>query len=274
MTSTVTPFDDMAPSPRVLIDIDDTDLHVDTVTAIVMQLSKWGDVPVNRTPRAVAGGLVLTDYEVPPGVPVTYRVHQFDVNGDSLGFALSMQTQVDVPFGWVVVQDPLAPADAIMLEGGTEFAGVMRRVRPSRTYQAGGKSFALSGLNSAFLSVPLQCFTDSPADQDLLARILDQSLILVRAHPRTGIPGSLFAAVTNVAWDSRGHARFGRDTRAWDFTTDEVSRPSIDIIVPIYTYDLYKAYLDEKYPPVATYDDAATEWATFIDAVRNPPPVV
>ena len=274
MVSTVTAYDDMIPSPRVVIDVDDADLNPAAVTATVLQVSKWGEVPVNRAPRAVAGGLVLTDYEVPPGVPVTYRVRQYGGGGTDLGYALALETQVDVPFGRVVLQDPLAPADAVVVDGEAGFAGVRPRSRPTKVYQAGGASFAMSGLPSGFQQVPLHCYTDTVEDADMLSRILEQPVVLVRTHPRTGLPGSFYASIASAAPDSTNHARFGRDTNLWAMSGDELSRPGIDVLVPVYSYDLFKQYLDAKYPPYGTYDDAGAEWATYIDALRNPPSLV
>lgn len=39
MASNATAFSDMAPSPRVVIDIDDADLNPDTITATILQIS-------------------------------------------------------------------------------------------------------------------------------------------------------------------------------------------------------------------------------------------
>lgn len=274
MASTVTAFEDMAPSPRVVVDIDDADLHADCVTATVLQVSKWGQVPVNREPRAVAGGLVVTDYEVPPGVQVVYKVQQFDGAGVDVGLVLSLTAQVDIPFGRVVVQDPFAPADAVMLDGEASFAGQRPRSRPTKVYQAGTRSFAMSGLASALQQVALHCYTDADADTDALTLIVEQPVVLIRTHPRMGLPGSFYATIPAPTPDVSDHARFGRETTLWVMAGDEVSRPSIDVLVPIYSYDRFKAYLDEKYPPFGTYDDAAAEWATYIEAIRNPPPIV
>ncbi|WP_298742281.1 hypothetical protein [uncultured Microbacterium sp.] len=270
----MTAFSDMGPSPRVRIDIDDADLDPAAVTVTVLQISKWGQVPVNNAPRDVAGGLVLNDYTVPAGVPVIYRVQEFDASGADLGIALSLDAAVDIPFGRVVIQDPLAPGNAVMLDADVSFAGQRGRSRPTKIYQAGGRSFAMSGLMSALESVALHCYTDTVDDADMLALILEQPVVLVRTHPRSGLPGSFYATIPNPVPDSTGHARFGRDTNVWDLIGSGVTRPSIDVIVPVYSYELFKQYLDEKYPPFGTYDDAALEWSTYISAIRNPPPLV
>lgn len=274
MVSTVTAWTDMDPSPRVVIDIDDTELDGSTDTVTVWQLSKWGQVKVNQVPRAVAGGLVVTDYAVPPGVPVTYRVEQFDEDGLSLGFALSLATQVDIPIGWAVLQDPLAPGSAVMLPAEVRFANALSRSRPTARYQAGGRTFAMSGLFSALEQVTLACVTQTEGERTAMAAVLEQTMILVRTMPQMRLPGSFYATVPRVPMIPI-NARVFRDADMWDIVGDQVSAPTIDILVPIYTYDRFKAYLDTLHPPTpGTYDDAAAVWATYIDALRNPPPEV
>lgn len=271
MASTVTAFSDMVPSPRAVIDIDDADLNPLCVTAQVVQVSKWGSVPVENTPRTVAGGFVVYDYTIPAGVSVVYQVRQFDASGSEIGLVLNLPTEVEIPFGRVVLSDPFAPASAVVLDGEASFAGQRSKTRPTKVYQAGTRSFAMSGLASAFQQVNLSCYTDTVDQSDALAAILDQPVVLVRTHPRSGLPGSFYATVPEFTPDSTDHARFGRDTNLWIMSGSEVSRPTVDVLVPIYSYQLFKQYLDAKYPPVATYADAAAEWSTYIEAIRNPP---
>ncbi|MFC7927702.1 hypothetical protein [Microbacterium laevaniformans] len=272
MASAIAVDNDMQPSPRVTIDIDPTDLDPATSAAIVVQISQWGEVPVNRMPRLVAGGLIVVDYEAPLGVPLIYRVRQFDASGADIGLStLSLAGELEAAFGKVVISDPMAPANAVILDADAAFAGVRTRTRPTKLYQAGGSTFAMSGLYSAMQGVNLNCFTDTAEDAIALSKILEQPLILVRAHPRTGIPGAFYATVPEVIADSTDQARFGRLTNLWQLVADQLSRPAIEIQVAIYSYDLFKQYLDTKYPPEATYDDAAREWTTYIDALRNPP---
>lgn len=274
MASTVTAFSDMAPSPRAVIDIDDADLDPSCVTAQVMQVSQWGSVPVENTPRTVAGGFVVYDYTIPAGVSVVYKVRQFNAAGADIGLVLSIPVEVEIPFGKVVLSDPFAPAAAVVLDGEAQFAGQRGKSRPTKIYQAGTRSFAMSGLASAMQQVNLSCYTDTVDDADALAELLDQPIVLVRTHPRTGLPGSFYASVPSFAPDSTDHARFGRDTNLWVMSGSEVSRPTVDVLVPIYSYDLYKEYLYALYPPTASYGDAASEWSTYIDAIRNPPSLV
>lgn len=273
MVSTVTAFSDMAPSPRVVIDVDDADLNPLCVTAQVIQVSKWGSVPVEVTPRTVAGGFVVYDYTAPGGVPLTYQVRQYAADGTDLGLALAMSASLEWDPGSVVVSDPFAPASVAMLTAELGTAANISRSRPTAIYQAGSRSFAMSGLITGFQQVPLRVITETESQRATLSTILESSVILVRSMPELRLPGSFYATVASLSmlpWD----AVDGGDTDVWDLAASEVSRPSIDVLVPVYSYDLFKAYLDAKYPPVATYADAAAEWSTYIDAIRNPPSAV
>jgi len=274
MVSAVTSFNDMAPSPRAVVDIDVNDLDPNTRTITVFQVSQWGQVAVrNATRKSAVGGFLVTDYELPPGVPVTYRVEQFDVTGSSLGFALSLDAMVEIPFGMIVVQDPLAPAGALLLNAEAQFAEQLTRTRPSARYQAGGRTFAMTGLYSALQAVSLRCTTETEAERAGLATLLESPLLLIRSMPKMRLPGAFFASIDSVPMIPV-NARGGGDIDLWDLAADEVTRPDLEIIVAVYTYDRYKAYLDAKYPPFGTYDDARAEWATYLDAMRNPPPEV
>lgn len=270
MVSTAVAFTDMAPSPRTRIDIDPADLDPEAVSVTVWQTSPWGQEKVNRTPRPVAGGMVLDDFEVPGGVPVVYRVEQFDSIGATLGFALNLPVQVSWDLGDVILSDPLDPGRAVRVRAEKLFAGSLERGRSSSVYRAGAKTFVMSGPMSGFQKLTLRVVTENEADRTTLGLITDQATMLVRAMPQTRLPGVLYVSVPSVPMLPFDARRRG-NVDLWDLVGDEVSRPNIDIVVAVYSYDLFKAYLDAKYPPEATYDDAATEWATYVDAARTRP---
>ncbi|QYF98446.1 hypothetical protein [Microbacterium sp. PAMC21962] len=270
MVSTAVAFTDMLPSPRVQLDIDPTDLDSAAVSVTVWQTSPWGQEKVNRTRRLVAGGAVIDDFEVPGGVPVVYRVEQFDASGATLGFALNLPVQVSWDPGDVILSDPLDPGNAVRVRAEKLFAGSLERGRSSSLYRAGSKTFVMAGPMSGFQKVSLRVVTENDADRTMLGLITEQATMLVRAMPQTRLPGVLYVSVPTVPMVPF-NARTGGDVDVWDMAGDEVSRPEIDIVVAVYSYDLFKAYLDAKYPPEATYDDAATEWATYVDAARTRP---
>lgn len=274
MASTATAYDDMSPSPRVTLDIDPADLDPATDSVTILQLSKWGEVAVRDAKnRPLLGGVVVDDYELPPGIPVSYKVHQYDVSGASLGYALNLSAQVNLPRAHIVIQDPLAPANAVLIRPEFLFADALRKTRPTKIYQAGGRTFAMSGIVSALQQVTLRAFTETEEDRDTLAAILEQSTILVRTSPEMRLPGSFYATVSDIPMIPVD-AREGGDWDLWDLVGNQVTRPELGIVTAVYSYDLFKAYLDTIHPPTAgTYDDAALVWSTYLDALRNPPAI-
>ncbi len=270
MPSTAVAFTDMAPSPRVQIDIDPADLDPGTTSVKVWQISPWGQVPVNREPVPATGGVVVDDFEVPGGVQVVYRVEQFDAAGASLGYTLSLQVEVGWDYGDVILSDPLAPANAVRVRAEKLFAGALERSRSSAIYRAGTRTFSMSGPLSGFQKLVLRVVTESESDRAMLELITEQATILVRAMPQTRLPGVVYVTVPTVPMIPF-NARRGGQVDVWDMEGDEVSRPNVDIVVAVYSYDLFKAYLDAKYPPEATYNDAEAEWSTYIEAARSRP---
>lgn len=272
MVSTVTPSSDMAPSPRVRIDIDDADLLPGTAMVTVQQISKWGQIPVREAQNRLAvGGLVADDPEIPFGVPVTYKVECLDESGARLGLVLNLTTQIDIPVGMAVVQDPLVPSRAVMLRAEMLFADNIRRSRPTSVYRAGLNHIALSGMRSMLQDVSLRCVTESEEDRVAFDEIVAETLILVRTMPQMRLPGHLYAVVPDTPMLPH-NARSGGDADVWDLVGQGVSRPTLEVLVALINYDRFKDYLLAT--TAGTYDDAMALWTTYIDAMRNPPPEV
>lgn len=261
MVSTATARADMNPSPRVDLLIDAAQLTAGTVTGTVYQLSKWGQVPVRGAIKvATAGGFAVTDYEVPLGTPITYRIEQFNVSGASLGFALNLTAQLDIATSWAVVSDPLAPGNAIMLRAEKGFADVLTRSRPTALYRAGLDTIALSGVRSPFKDINLRCWTEDEDERELFDAIVGESLILVRTMPEMRLPGALYAVIPDT-----GRAHLDDDSDMWELTGQEVTRPTLDVLVPVYDWQDVVNY----WP---TWTAVIAARATWLELIRTPPP--
>lgn len=272
MVSTVTAFTDMVPSPRVNVDIDDADLHVDADTITVWQQSKAGQYRVrNMINRSSVGGFFETDYEVPLGVPVTYRVEQFNSAGTSLGFgALTLETQVDVASNVAVLQDPLAPANAVMVRAESRFASELKRSRPTRVLRAGFESFALMGQYGLLEELNLHCWTEDETNRDLLALVLAETQLLVRTMPKFPIPRVVHVVVPDVIRTPFDYHQ-GGTTDVWDLVGTEVSRAEIDIIVPTYTWQTVIDYHASLVPP-GDWADLIAARSSWLEVRRDPFP--
>lgn len=267
MVSSVTPHPGMDPQPRVEVLVDPFDLNGSTATITVWQTSELGEVRVRDAIRkTVAGGFTVEDFEVPTGVTVTYRVQQFNTAGVDLGFALEMQTQVDIPDGMVVLSDPLNPARAVMVDGHADFAGELRRSRPVRTINAGGNTVALMGLQGLLDSVPLVCNTRSLEDADMLDLILQETQVLVRLMPSGGRLPIVFQCVVPDPVQVPQDVQWGGEWVRWDLGGHQVSRTELDIIVPLFTWQDVIDY----YPTWTALMAAHVSW---LDLLRNPPEV-
>lgn len=271
MASTVTPFADMDPSPRVDVFIDDADLDVNTVEITVHQISVAGDIQVrNMVRQSALGGFADTDYEPPLGVPVTYRVAQYDAGGSELGFVLELTTQVDIADGMAVLSDPLAPGLAVMVEANADFGSELRRTRPTRVYRAGYRSVALMGMQGLLEDVPLRCQTKTLEDADMLEDVLAAGQFLVRLMPSGGRLPLILHVVVPSPVQLPVDVQYGGEWIRWDLTGQQVSRPEIDIIVPVINYQRFIDYLVATTD--GTYGAAAAIWSTYLSALLNPPP--
>lgn len=266
MVSTVTAYTDMAPQPRVVIDVDGADLNVATVTVTVWQISSVGQFKVrDGIRRGAVGGTVITDYEVPLGIPVSYRVEQFNTGGTSLGFVLDLSTQVDLEVGFAVFSDPLNPKHAVLVAMSPTFGGNVTRKRPTRVVRAGVNTVALMGLQGLLADVPLHCETDTIADADMLEQVLAETQCVVRIMAGTARVPSMFNVVVPEPSELPISVQYGGELITWDLVGQEVSRTEVDIIVPVLNYQRFKDFFN-------TYGEAAATYSTYLDALRNPPP--
>lgn len=265
MVSSLTVWADMDPCPRARVEIDAADLDVGTDAVTVWQLTADAEVPVRSAIRvASAGGVIVTDYEIPFGVPVTYRVEQF-ASGLSTGFSdVELTGQVDIADGFAVFSDPLDPARSVLVEAHLEFGSVLRRTRPTRVYRAGDFTAALSGVRGLLEDVPLRCSTRTLADADLLDSVLAATQFLVRLMPSGGRLPSVFHVVVPSPAEVPVDVQYGGEWIQWDLSGQEVSRSEVEILVPVINYQLFA-------DAFATYGDAAAAYSTYLDALRDPP---
>lgn len=266
MVSSVTPFSGMDPSPRVDVFVDGADLTGSTASVTVWQISSAGEFPVrNAERRPSSGGFFVTDYEVPLGVPVSYRVQEFDAGGAEIQFALNLDTQVDVADGYAVIQDPLVPNNAVLVEAHVDFGGVLVKRRAARTYRAGNDTVALLGQQGLLEDVPLRCQTRSIADADVLEAILDETQFLVRLMPSGGrLPSVLHVVVPDVV-QVPVDVQYGGSWIQWDLQGSQVARTELDIIVPVVSY---QRYVDA----FASYAEFNAAYSTYLSAIASPPP--
>lgn len=263
--TTVVGYSDMDPSPRATILIDAVDVDPSAVTLDVFQL--FGGVErVVRGARglAAAGGVFVTDYEIPLGVEVTYQARQYDAAGAVIGLTDSAVVQVDVDPAYVVLQDPFAPRRAMLVEGTGSFAGQVGRSRSSSLYQVGRDTVALTDVLSKVRGVSLSFSTRSVAEADEFYALLEYAPLLVRTMPNiVRIPALFYCNVPGFV-EVPMDVQWGGGWVRWDVSADEVSRPELTVLEAPVTW---QSYVDA----FVTWADMAAEYSTWLDAVTNPP---
>ena len=265
---TVTVSSTMDPQPRARVLFDEGEFDAAAVTATVLQISGDGERDVRDGLRlSVSGGILVTDYEIPPGLDVTYRARQYDINGAEIGLTDSATVRVDIPVGWAVFSDPLAPKSAVLVECLQGFGQELSRSRDVSLYQAGPNTIALMGSLSGLQSVRLRMVTQSVEVQKSLAAVLAAGSILVRTMPPMPIASTFYCVVPNPRRIPKG---FDGTLDDWDVVAHEVARATIGVISPVFTYGYYKAALAAL--DVDTYGESKALWTTYLDSKLDPPP--
>lgn len=264
MASTVTGHGDFSPSPRAEIQIDPADLSGSPDRITVWQFSEDGSREV-RDGIAIdpSGGVFLTDYEVPGGVTVTYRVQEI-VGGVPGGYLLDLQTQVDWDPRFVVVQDCLVPELAVAVRAESSFAGALKRSRGVSRVVAGGRTMVLAERMGLLEGVPLRCWTETRSDAETLRSVLAAPDALVRTMPAFPVPGNFYCTVKEIP-ELPFDAHQNGTAIVWDLVGDEVSRLTDPILKPVVDWQrIIDAY--------ATWDELIAAHPTWQSLWQNPPP--
>jgi hypothetical protein len=266
---TLTGFSTMDPSPRVEVLFPSSALASGTETITVWQLSSDGSRKVRTdsgSDRVYAvGGVQVTDYEVPPGVTVEYRAEQFNSAGVSLGFTDTEQVQVDFDPSMAVIQDPLLPGNAVLVEVKPDFGSGYAPERELQLHRIGFDTIALMAAQGLARDVPVTVQTKTLEDAQKLRAILAETYVLVRTMPAPLplIPRCLHVVIASprpVPID----VHYGGEWVQWPLTGQEVTRSSLSIIVPTVTWQ----DVIDTYP---TWTALMAAHGTWLDLQTNLP---
>jgi len=219
-----------------------------------------------------AGGAVHDDWEIPTGVPVSYRAEAFDVSGVSLGFTDYVIGEVfsDPSKAWI--SDPNNPNMVVQVDLKSDFVDTLTRVRQAQTYQIGDRVVALLGARGKLQNLNFRVQTETLDDGALLDQILGQTSVLIRTNPPADVPRLLYVVVPDVNKTGLGSAQdiqYGGGLALWSGTGQEISPSTLDILVPIVTW---QTYID-AFPGASWADVMAVYTGTWLDAISNPPGV-
>lgn len=259
--------------PTVRLAFDESDLPGSTHTLVVSRTHD-GITETVRSAWALfaAGGAVLTDSEVPVGVSVSYAAEAFDADGNALGKteAVTAFIDSDPATGWI--SDPTNPNLVVRVSLLDDFADTLSTVRQVQTYQVGNRVVALLGSLGKLQNINIRVRTDTVEDGQTLALVLAQTSVLIRTSPPADVPRLLYVIVPEVNKTGTGgldDIQFGGGAAIWQGTGQEVSTTTLDILVPLVTWQTYiDAFSD------ATWADVIAIYSgTWLDAIENPPGV-
>lgn len=249
------------------VDVTVTDAPVGAAFVSVYSIAAEQATVRNANRAPATGDFFVTDFQVPLGVPVTYRAEHFDAAGVSLGLSGEASTQVDSDPQYIVIQDPLAPKRYVKVDAPPSFAGDVSRRRQMSTYDAGGRTVALVGQLGLRADVPIQVSTRTLEQSGVLEGVLAEMPFLIRTMPNIVLLPALFYGVASEVTQVPVDVHTGGQWVRWSLTAQEVSPLLLDVIEAVVTYARFKAAF-------ATYADAKAVYATYLQAKQSPPPEV
>lgn len=209
------------------------------------------------------GGAVLDDFEIPLGVDFTYTAEAFDEDGTSLGTLDPITGHVDADDGKAWISDPTDPSSAVQVDLRSDFGETYEWDRAIQTYQVGDRLVSLLGAMGKLTNINLALQTKDADTRSSLLALLKRTIVLFRVPPPTEVPRLLYVVVAKVQKQDI-NVQYGRQLTQWPITGDEIDATTLDIVIPIVTYQDFM----DAFP---LYSDAMAAYSTYFDAIKNPP---
>lgn len=264
---------DADPCPRVEITIDG--LHAtDESTVTVWRTAGGQRMKVRGLDElVVTAATFVVDFECPLGRVVDYELV---VEGTTIPATLTASVTVDSDYAWL--QDPLAPAacspltavrdsSSVPFLGPDSLTSASHPLAAEIAYPLGASlGVARGGSRRAATRIPFDVFCETQAASLLVRSILDQAFpVLLRplADWPTLLPVSFLSVADVDAFPLDNW--LGGTMHQWSLVGDLVAGPSVNIVVPIWTYGDVSALW-------ATYGDVAATGRTYLEMLQDPEP--
>lgn len=229
--------------------------------------------------RLVFGSDIEIDYEAPLGREIRYDLQV--ISGAVTPLRVSATCTLDATEG--LIQDPLVPSSNVPLSAFSGSGLPVPTLAPTAfrklTYDMGSSQervlgsdtpVGFAGQRMVASGVDFSTLTDSAEQGTALRNLLMTAYpVLVRPLPEWGdLPDLLYLDVAQPSEEPL-NAHMGGTLTRWTLTGDQVTPPSLSIVVPIWTYDqvqqVWEGYTYATQQSVAVGIDA-----TYMDNQRDP----
>lgn len=263
------------PCPRVEVTVTDLTPTDNTVTV-------WRTADGKRTAvqgarlRSMVGSDFVIDYSAPLARTLTYDVEV--TAGISTGIAaVPASTNVAATTG--CVQDPLVPSTAMPIYGDVGPNGELAMIDSSaKALEYAVESSVIGimgspdpvgilGQRMSAKGIAFNMVTEAAqAATDMRNLVLSSPLLLVRPLPDwvQALPGACYIGPDTIT-EKPINAAWGGNIVEWHATTPLLAAPSMNIVIPLWTYGDVDALW-------TTYQQAQTELGggTYLDALKSP----
>lgn len=267
--STLTTFTDMAPVPRVLVDVPVIEFPAGSVTVSLTRTSEGRTFDVRGGQRLPATSpAIVLDPEPAFGVESSYTVVGYDAAGAIVGsWPVGVVT---VDFSETVVQQPLDPRLSVQVARLKGTAQKLARQTPGTpSWTQGSVLPGLVGLGPrrGLQGVDLELFVDSSEAADMLQATLGTydspqlPIWLVRTPPGQRIPRVFFCHVQEM----EEYSVIGANVNEFfhfSASVTEVRPPAAGITATVLTHSDMKVFF-------ATHTAVKAQYATHSDIKRD-----
>lgn len=267
--SSLTPFPDMGPVPRVEMVVDPADLITDTVTVTLRRRAedRYFDVR-GAVARPAASTIVAFDYEAPFQIESVYEGLCYDEDGVYMGAAQLDATTLN--FSETVIQQPFDPKLSVVVKRLAATAAVVSRPSPGDlVYVEGDGLPRLVGLGPrrGVTDTTLDLLVDGHANADKLQATLGTyerpqlQVWLVRTPPPMRLPRVFFCAVPQLD-ELEVNNRFGGSLVRFGAGVTEVRPPAPGLSPAVLRYSDVGAVF-------ADYSDVGAVYTLYSDIARD-----
>lgn len=267
--ATLTPFPDMGPVPRVLVDVPTLAFPSGSVTVSLTRTAEGRTFDVRGGQKLPASSpVIVVDAEAPFGVESSYTVMGYDADGAVVG-SWPVGT-VTLEYEGTVIQQPLDPRLSVQVQllGGT--ASELVRPTPGEPAYPQGRTLpGVVGLGPrrGLQGLSIQIETETPADAVMLDATLGTyetpqlPIWLIRTVPDGHLPRVLFCHVPElVKHDTYLATDYGQ--AHFSATVTEVTPPAAGITAAALAHSDMKVFF-------STHTEVKAQYGTHSDIKRD-----